>query len=672
MASKDLLAAVRAEDLERSGLNKPRIIKKLGLGDMLSPVQTAAETGVDDAISYVIPYYGPRGEDLKYHRWKLFPISDEEIGIKYAQNEKTIPHLYLPALIDWAKVCADTRQRIIITEGEKKAACATNIGMPTIALGGVWSFTSKKWHLKEIPDLKWFVWKGREVEVCYDGDMYTNDNVARALDSLTGMLTKKGARVFVRHLPNEDGVSKLDDFLVAKGKAAYEKLYCAEAPNSELMSQLNEDLCYIKDTQCYFSTHDRILYGDVGRMKRNYGSLKITAESGKQISAVEEWAQWPFMRKVDRMTYKPGEAMFANGELNDWPGWGVEPKRGKVDQFLDVVKSVEGWEWLLKWLAYPIQNPGAKMFTAVLVWSVEQGTGKSFIGDVMRDIYGANSKVITSAELHDESFVWLRNKQFILGEEVSQRRSIADSGILKNIITNDTVTVNEKYVPTYDLPNCANLMFTSNKSDAIIMDQTDRRFFVGKLDKKRPLSFWKQLDRWRKKEGGPAAFMWYLQNRVDLKDFNPLAPPPQTIDKKMMQDAGMTGIQQWVKELLEDPEVVVAQWTGDPKLAKETMKRDVFPTIAILNWLPEDLNKTSRTALSNALTMLGAVKNTSPVRLSKGGQLRLVAIKNLDHWKERLGKNKEWAANYERIKIPKAKSPKVTSIGKKKTRRKAK
>jgi len=666
VARRDLMDAVRANDLERSGLHKPSVMRKLGYSAMLSQVQTAAETGIEDAIAYLIPYYSPRGEDLKYHRWKLFPITDEEIGIRYTQVDKTIPRLYLPPLVDWPKICADASQRIIITEGEKKAACATNVGLPTIALGGVWSFTSKKWHLREIDDWKWFDMRGREVEVCYDGDMYTNENVSRALDALTAMLTRKGARVFVRHLPTIDGLSKLDDFLVAKGVKEYQKLHCAEAPNSELMSQLNEDLCYIKDTQTYFSTHDRILYGDVGRLKRNYGALKIIAESGKQISAVDEWAQWPFMRKVDRITYKPGDEMFVNGELNDWPGWGVESRRGEVSQFLDVIRSIDGWEWLLKWLAYPIQNPGTKMFTAVIIWSVEQGTGKTFIGDVMRDIYGRNSNVITNVELHDDSFVWLRNMQFILGEEVSQRRSIADSGLLKHIITNDTVTVNEKYVPTYKLPNCANLMFTSNKPDAIVMDQSDRRFFVGKLDTHRPLKFWKQLDRWRKREGGPAAFMHYLQHRVDCENFNPLAPPPITSDKQMMQDAGMSGIQQWAKELLLDPEGVVAE-TYDVNIARETMKRDVFPITTLLDWLPEDLKNTSRIALSNALTTLGAVRNSSPVRLSTGKQVKLFAIQRLSYWRERVGNNLEWAANVERKKVTAKK--KVTAIGKKRRRK---
>ncbi len=661
MSQKEVMRVLRKDDLDRSGLGKPTTVRKLRYGEMLSKAQTYDATAVEDAVSYEIPYFDPAGNPLNYTRWKLFPITETNQP-KYIQEEKTIPRLYLPPLIDWKKVCADPSIRIIITEGEKKAACATNMGLPCIALGGVWSFTAKKWHMKVIPDWDWFELKDREIEICYDGDMYTNDNVAKALDALTMMLTKRGARVFIRYLQMTEGLSKLDDFLVARGVNAYQKLECYEADNSAQMTNLNDDLVYIKDTQTYYSTYDRILYGDIGRLKRNYGHIKILSESGKQIAAIDEWTQWPHMRKVDRMTYAPGEAQFINGELNDWPGWGAEPKRGNCKEFLDVIKTIDNWDWLLQWLAYPIQNPGVKMFSSVLIWSIEQGTGKTFIGDVMRDIYGLNSNVITSVELHDDSFVWMRNKQFILGEEVMQMRSKAESGMLKHIITGDTITINEKYVPTFKLPNCANLMFTSNKPDAIILDQNDRRFFVGKLDRERPMKFWNHLDAWRKKEGGPSAFMYYLVNSVDCSQFNPRAAAPETTEKKQMQDAAMTSLQQWVSDLLLDPIVAIATVVGDVGLAKEALKRDVFSIEQMLHWIPEDLKRGNiRVTLSGALTTLGAVRNSSPVKMHDGRQVKLFAIKNIEYWKERVGRNREWAANYEK---------KLTPIGKATRRRK--
>ena len=263
--------------------------------------------------------------------------------------------------------------------------------------------------------------------------------------------------------------------------------------------------------------------------------------------------------------------------------------------------------------------------------------------------------------MHDESCVGMRNKQCILGEEVMQERRKAESGILKHIITGSTITVNEKYVPSYKLPNCANLMFTSNRPDAIIMDKNDRRFFVGKLDKERPMKFWNHLDAWRKKEGGPSAFMYYLVNSVDCSKFNPRAAAPETIEKKQMQDAAMTSLQQWVSDLLLDPIVAIATVVGDVGLAKEALKRDVFSIEQMLHWIPEDLKRGNiRVTLSGALTTLGAVRNSSPVKMHDGRQVKLFAIKNIEYWKERVGRNREWAANYEK---------KLTPIGKA-TRRK--
>jgi len=656
--------ALRLDDLQRSGLDKPGIIKKLGFSAMLSKTQTSADTGIDDAVAYTIPYYSPRGEDLDYCRWKIFPLTDDDLSIRYTQDEKTIPHLYLPPLVDWMKICGDTSQRLIITEGEKKAACATNMGLPAIALGGVWAFTSKKWHLKKISDFDWFDWRGREVEVCYDGDMYTNENVAKALDALVGLLSKLGARIFIRRLPTMDGISKLDDFLVAKGVKSYLKLECPEADTSREMSNLNDDLCYVKDIMSWFSTHERILYGAEAQIRRRYGDIKIMSDTGKTIAAIDEWMCWPHRRMVERITYAPGHAQFVNGELNDWPGWGVDARRGTCGMFLDLIKSVENWEWFLKWLAYPIQNPGAKMFTAVMIWSVEQGTGKTFIGDVMRDIYGDNANVITSVELHDDSLVWAQNKQFILGEEVSQTRNRSDAGILKHLITGSVVRVNQKYVKQYELPNRCNFMFTSNQPDAIFIDRTDRRFFVGELNRQRPQKWWRELDKWRKRDGGPSFFRHYLENNVDCSKFDPEERPPETEDKKQMQFMGMTSLEQWVHELIEDPVTVLEG--GGNGLGKLHKGRDVFKVEQLVDFLPENLEREANNVkVGKALTKMGAVRGGN-VRLSPGkGQARLYAIRNLEYWRDNAASKRLWAENFEGKPATKPAKKKVTSIGRK-------
>ena len=45
------------------------------------------------------------------------------------------------------------------------------------------------------------------------------------------------------------------------------------------------------------------------------------------------------------------------------------------------------YKWLLQWMAYPLQNPGAKMGSAVVMHG-PQGTGKSLIFTTLAEIYG--------------------------------------------------------------------------------------------------------------------------------------------------------------------------------------------------------------------------------------------------------------------------------------------
>jgi hypothetical protein len=636
----DLARAARDEDLALSGLAKPATLKRLQLGTVLGVDETRELTGLEQqAVSYEIPYFTPDGTRLKHSRWKIISVG-EDLPLKYYQEPKTIPRLYFPPLLDWSKVVSDTSRAILITEGEKKAACACLHGMPAVGLGGVWNWKSKKWAMPVVRDFDLVDWKDREVEICYDADMSENENVARALDALTGVLSKRGAAVFIRYLPQAEGLSSLDDFLVSKGRQEYEELECPEADFSEKLRAFNSDLVYVVEMVGYYSTRERVFYSNPQKLLQRYGDIKILSESGRQTPAIKEWAEWPHRRMVTRLSYEPGKERFANGALNDWRGWGVKPRRGEVGGLLDVIRSIDDHEWLLQWLAYPLQNPGAKMYTAVLVWSAETGTGKTFIGSVMRDIYGAdNSGTITSDDLHDERLSWLRNKQFILGEEVSSSNRRADSGVLKHVITGETVRVNEKYQPAYTLPNKANFMFTSNNPDAVRIERGDRRFWVGRLSKHRPQKFWDELDRWRKADGG-GAFMYYLLKSVDLKGFNPRARAPETDEKAHMIYTGMSSLEQWCEDLMMDPD----QFFGD--VAALAKGKDVFEVADLMAFMPPELERMTPTptAVGRALARTGAVR-AGVVRVG-GATKRLLAVRNLEFWDEHRSDKAAWAANY--------------------------
>lgn len=92
--------------------------------------------------------------------------------MRYTQPSAARPHVYFSPLFDWHDYFARKAEDrwLIITEGELKANCACKLGIPTLALGGVWNFRSAKEGLPIIPDLSELPLKETVVYIVYDSD----------------------------------------------------------------------------------------------------------------------------------------------------------------------------------------------------------------------------------------------------------------------------------------------------------------------------------------------------------------------------------------------------------------------------------------------------------------------------------------------------------------------
>jgi hypothetical protein len=121
-------------DLKKSGLE----IQDMRARFLESPER--ASCNIPPAIEgYVIPYFDLHGQPIPYFRAKLFDYKP-----KYKQVKNSPNHVYFPLnfLASFVALPKDGKY-IVITEGEKKAACACKIGIPTIAFGGVDSWQNK-------------------------------------------------------------------------------------------------------------------------------------------------------------------------------------------------------------------------------------------------------------------------------------------------------------------------------------------------------------------------------------------------------------------------------------------------------------------------------------------------------------------------------------------------
>jgi hypothetical protein len=186
------------------------------LGMKVVDAASMGKLGLPPVASFEIPYFDLDGKRTDFRRFRY--LADTRTGFealtkkkptRYVQEKNTLQEAYFPPLLQekWSEVAKDITQSIIITEGELKAACATQHGFPTIGLGGVWSFRSSKNLIELLPALKKIEWAGRKAVICYDSDADSNHDVVHARDALAQRLTERGAVVELAKLPPRRAVA---------------------------------------------------------------------------------------------------------------------------------------------------------------------------------------------------------------------------------------------------------------------------------------------------------------------------------------------------------------------------------------------------------------------------------------------------------------------------------
>jgi len=259
------------------------------------------------------------------------------------------------------------------------------------------------------------------------------------------------------------------------------------------------------------------------------------------------WLKSPKRRSVylENVVFSPG-APEEPGKLNLFRGLGVEPKEGACQKLLGLLHYLCGeddkvFDWVLKWLAYPLQHLGAKMRTAV-VMSGKEGAGKNLFFGVVRDIYGRHGGVITQRQLESDFQAAFSAKLFIIANEVVSRQEMRHHvGFLKNLITEPEIWINRKNKDERCEANHMNLVFFSNELQALQIGPDDRRYMVIRTPPQGGADLYRDVLA-ELADGGAAALMHYLLH-LDLGDFDEHTKPIMTGAKRDLIDIGMSAPQ---------------------------------------------------------------------------------------------------------------------------------
>lgn len=297
---------------------------------------------------------------------------------------------------------------------------------------------------------------------------------------------------------------------------------------------------------------------------RNYFGSKV----------VNNWLQGIFNnRKIiqpDQLIFEPDPKKVPPGCISTFGSWPLQPSydTGKCRLLVEHLNKICGedeniFNWVSSWLAFPLQHPGAKMNSGLMIYGEREGTGKSIFFNVIAKIYGDYGCSVNQTMIQSDFNGWISQKLFMVGEEVvtnQDKRTL--KGMLKNLITNPTHTINEKGYPARFEVNKTNIVFLSNEQQPGILDPKDRRYMAIRFEEYSPPEYFKALADEIKHGGAEALYGWLLS--LDLGDFDentrPLETEARAELKKLGSNNSIRFIDEWQSGDSPFPAVPAVAW----------------------------------------------------------------------------------------------------------------
>jgi len=373
------------------------------------------------------------------------------------------------------------------------------------------------------------------------------------------------------------------------------------------LHNLNKEIVYVRGTSEIAELNpapgeSRLKFMSPHSFKNADYANRILHGDKRSVALANAWLKWSDRRTVNRTVYEPGQSRItAENNLNTWFPSSNVPKAGDLTlwhKYLNHIFASDPTyrDWFLAWLAYPLQNPGAKLHTAVVLWSAMSGTGKSTLAYIMKEIYGQhNCSLLRESDFTAAYNGWAVGKVFVEVDEMPEgSRARQRAELLKSFTTRHTIPVDLKYQNRYEIRDTINWYYTSNHLESLYLDPHDRRFFIHNVgDTKLSEEFFrKEFGPWLKAEGF-SAIHHYLLHDVDLSHpvaggnpyssdpapFSPGAAAPLTKSRQEVIEAGYDDVEGWLRDMVINPDLLGSEYTLFTSVELYRIFREQFPEI---------------------------------------------------------------------------------------------
>lgn len=248
-----------------------------------------------------------------------------------------------------------------------------------------------------------------------------------------------------------------------------------------------------------------------------------------------------------------------DGAYNLWRGLAVEPKQGDWSLMRQHVQDiladgdVNNAEYILKWSAWALQNPGTPAKVA-LVFHGGEGIGKGIFANAVKDIFGDNQhgmRVQDMDKLVGKFNSHLQNVCLLFCDEAVVTGSKSE-GVLKGLITERDIPIEAKGIDVVSSENHLHIIMASNNEWVVPAGADSRRFAVFNVPstKQGDQQYFKLIADQLYKHGGLAAMAFDLLN-MDLKGWHPERNRPETDALEAQRVHTLKGFDRVWQDLLE-------------------------------------------------------------------------------------------------------------------------
>jgi len=341
---------------------------------------------------------------------------------------------------------------------------------------------------------------------------------------------------------------------------------------SDLVEQMNQRHAVIKiGSKCRVMDESKAIDGgiDLGFLSvpdfKTMYSNKFAPDPKdpkKQKRLSDIWLVDQCRREYNGIVFDPSR-LNVDGYYNLWKGFSIKPKKGDWRRFEDHIYNViaDGNEtigkWIIAWVARMVQDPGGRRPGTSIVMKGGQGTGKGVFANTVGDFFGRHYLPVSHASQVAGRFnSHLTNKLLVFIDEGFWAGDKQAEGVLKSIITELYMAIEQKGIDIIRVVNHINLIMASNNDWVVPANMQERRFCVLNVSSREQghPEYFEKVMRQMYEENGLQAMLYDLL-KMDISDIK-LGTFEQTKGLYEQKIHSMSTEMQYWHERLQEGEIL--------------------------------------------------------------------------------------------------------------------